>query len=702
MEIGPVRDRFAPILLAVGAISIVLYGLVYLNLPLILNPNMGHDDALFITLARHLDASQWLGPYDDRNLGKYPGFPLFIASVYRLGIPYQVGVAVLQVAAALAAALGLRRVTRLDWVAIVALPLLLLHPQSFSIGPILREAIYPAQVLLGIGLLLLSFRSRWQILGFTAAGFVLGWAWITREEGLWLVAGLAVLVPTLAWGRRTLPVLTLAFLAAAFIPSAMVASFNQERYGSWTIGELFDADFVAATSALASVEDGGQKSGVAVTRATREAVYPVSPTFARLRPILERPGYWTFNCGMRPNTCGEISNGWFHWALRAAAHEAGFHDSPRHAARFYRAIADEVEAACADGRLTCTTRWFKRFPTMQTSDLALMPPYLWRLLKRAFLHDMPPYRPGASHGTAAQLEPWLAFLNRPYAFQSPDYRPVFLADPDAPPGRALRFVGAYAPVYRAAIYALTLAIVAVFAWRVATRSFRVDRRVAGIALSLALFAAARIGLMTIIGATSFDVHSPVYFGPTMPIMVLLLLTTLCVVLGRAPTAAPAAALPLRNAATSTDLLAALALAAVVVLGFLSFHARGRDPGTLSPDEFAREYVADPAIRGFVEAVTRSAGGVAVHGWALDGTHPGSPATLYLFSADGRRIGSAPASQVREDVDRAFGDSFGETGFVVAGGRDCAPGERLGLFAVSGDGRFSRIETPPERLLCPGP
>jgi hypothetical protein len=165
-------------------------------------------------------------------------------------------------------------------------------------------------------------------------------------------------------------------------------------------------------------------------------------------------------------------------------------------------------------------------------------------------------------------------------------------------------------------------------------------------------------------------------------------------------APPAPALSARSATTWTDLLATLAFAAFVVLGFLSFHVPGRDPGPLSPARIKKEYVTDPAIHGIGEAVTRAGDGVAISGWALDTAHPGSPLSLYVFGARGRLVGSAVASQGRTDVDQAFGGSFGPTGFVIVTMRDCPPGQRLKLFAVSNDGRFARLAPHGGALACP--
>src|SRR4051812_4476167 len=46
-----------------------------------------HDDRLFLELAGHILSGQWLGPYSQMTLAKGPMYPVFIAAVFKLGVP---------------------------------------------------------------------------------------------------------------------------------------------------------------------------------------------------------------------------------------------------------------------------------------------------------------------------------------------------------------------------------------------------------------------------------------------------------------------------------------------------------------------------------------------------------------------------------------------------------------------------------------
>lgn len=93
-----------------------------------------------------------------------------------------------------------------------------------------------------------------------------------------------------------------------------------------------------------------------ISREMREKIYPVSPAFAELSPLLEGEvgDHWAkVTCGRFEDICGDVAGGWFMWALREAADNAGHHTSARAARDYYQRLGAEIDAACDDGRLRC-------------------------------------------------------------------------------------------------------------------------------------------------------------------------------------------------------------------------------------------------------------------------------------------------------------------------------------------------------------
>jgi hypothetical protein len=95
---------------------------------------------------------------------------------------------------------------------------------------------------------------------------------------------------------------------------------------------------------------------VPVTRAQRKAVYAVSPTAARLEPLLELKA----GAGWRWSSCQEMSicdesGAWFIWDLRDAFVHAGLASDESQFQAASQQMAREIRTACDDGRLRCSS-----------------------------------------------------------------------------------------------------------------------------------------------------------------------------------------------------------------------------------------------------------------------------------------------------------------------------------------------------------
>lgn len=75
----------------------------------------GHDDALFLRLARNVGQAQWLGPYDQMTLAKGAFFPLFLLLGKASGLPLKLVEHLLYVLLAVLAATTVFRVSGQRW-----------------------------------------------------------------------------------------------------------------------------------------------------------------------------------------------------------------------------------------------------------------------------------------------------------------------------------------------------------------------------------------------------------------------------------------------------------------------------------------------------------------------------------------------------------------------------------------------------------
>ncbi len=427
-------DRHGRWLLVIFAIATIAYLFVAMHIPLTIMVWQSYDDQLFMRLGETLADGRWLGPFDALTLAKAPGYPLFLAASHWTGLPVTFTQAAFYAFSLAALAWVIARKTGSFWLPLAIFMLLLWHPKVLEPARILRDNIYMSQSILLVALFsycLFVVERRRQLWWGAVTGLLLGWFWITRDEGIWLVPGLAVLVcfaifysrgdtagrtwwqPTLMAGVTFIAVLLL-FMTVNFL-----------TYGKFVGVDFKEKNFQAAISSMEGVQQAKPVPFVAVPRATRMQLYGVSPAFASLRPFLDPPNghsaWEAGGCMFRPTACGDIGNGFFMWALRDAAEKRGHYRSPATASEFFGIVAKEIEAACADGRLICERDHIPLLPPMTDAQIAWIPVSL-RQLQKTMLHPgaYPGFTQHAEEGTGERFASALEFLNHPSHYTKQD------------------------------------------------------------------------------------------------------------------------------------------------------------------------------------------------------------------------------------------------------------------------------------------
>lgn len=500
---------------SIAGALLVAYFLIALNRPWSLQTQHIHDDALYMRLAASLVSGEWLGAYDDRTLAKPPGFPFFLALTSTSGLPFNIAVGLFNASASALFSYGIFRLTSSRIAGLLTFTLVLFSPQHFEITRVIRETIYPYQVLAYLGFLLVWWSTatagwKWLVL----AGLTFGWIWITREDGIWLVPGtLLFFLLTPAPVRRRLHAALIFTVAAISIPLLLGAA-NAAHYGRWSISEMKDPVFVSAISATQSVVVGNRIQGVAVTARAREEIYKASPAFSELREILESPEYFTFACAYNRSSCGEIANGFWHWAVRYAAWQRGKHSSPQEAAAFYRQIKAEIETACERGDFACDVRFADSLPTIIDADLVNVPGYTLDLLLTSLLFKGVQVQPDPSTGGEAELGAASKLLNNPPALGPTHPSLVFMTSiRDYSESGAAAGISVVAMMYRAAFYSLlAFALIGIIATMVKWRFARFGA-LERVALVITVLIGARLALLALVGVTSFPTNNAIYLGP---------------------------------------------------------------------------------------------------------------------------------------------------------------------------------------------
>lgn len=517
---------------AVYAAIIVAYVVYCLHQPIGLYANAGHDDWWYLSHTQYLLAGDWMGPYGNFALMKGPGFVFFLVGNHWLGTPVTLTMALFYAlgCAALAASLG--RAARLGVVwQFVVFNLVLWHPAMVSYR-VYRDEIYPGLVLLVLAAavaLTFANTTRRTLLASAGLGLSFGYLWITREEGIWMVPGLAMLgIVSLIRARRQRRArrVTLAWLLAvviAALPSLAVASVNQHVYGTFTVVDFTGRPFQGAVKAFDSIEAGPEYRYVSVSEDALQAAFEVSPAAKELEPYFEDPAqYWRWiYCEQDPTyPCGQVIAGWFPWALRDATSSTGHYSSPAEADRFYRQLTQEIEDACDSGELTCHSNPIPLLPAMSGRDLKRVPGSAAHVIEHTVRLDTvnTVYPAPSNGGTPDNLAAAMALTGRPLIFPTVEANPKF--DPRDGAGVQLRLH--LESVYRPVTWILTVAgVLAVLAGLVLLAMRRpVSRRLMVVAGAFWLLYLTRIGLLALIDANSFPLDHAMYIGPAYTMLLL--------------------------------------------------------------------------------------------------------------------------------------------------------------------------------------
>lgn len=420
--------RWAVLVMALATLAFTAFSL---HFPVALLANAGLDDDLFVQNAGSLLAGHWLGPFSNTTLAKGPGFPFFIAANAILGLPITLSLSLLYSGACAQVAVTLYRILGNVTVSLACFLLMQWHPAMIPVR-IIRDDLSAPQVLLIVACvshyLFLPSRLRTRLAWGVASGILLAWFWMTREDGLWLLPGLAIMILLQAfrlwpWKReiKRLAVPVIGMGVGLFGSLGTVAAINLAVYGTFTVVDFKSPDFARALTILQSVRAGDPVPFVPVPAKVRAELDKVSPAFASLEPYFHGNGRsWTEpGCAIYPSTCSDFAGGWFMWALRDGVASLGDYASPQTANAFYRHLWSEVHAACVSGQLHCEKSLIPFMPAVLPAQWRTLPAVLWRMYRLATwqgdegewtLHQ---HLDLQSEGTADQLQSMENVLRHP-------------------------------------------------------------------------------------------------------------------------------------------------------------------------------------------------------------------------------------------------------------------------------------------------
>lgn len=353
-------------IVAIAAISLWLR----MAFPIVAAGSAIHDDLLFVRWAAEIGMGNWLGEYNNLTHAKGIGYSLFLLLNHATGLPLKFTEHALYLATAAFFAVTIGQLYHSRAATLVTFLLLAFFPTAWvggAAGRVVREGLYISQALMLVTLGIRCFalhetatpakQLREQLVPLVLLGVLAGWFWLTREEGIWLVPAMTVLVGywllrQTGWRERWRFIL--GFLAvpalAILLVVGTVNTINFAVYGVFRNNDFRSSDFQAGYGSLSRIKHEHWQKYVPFPKDAREKAYEMSAAARELKPFFEGPGgqMWLNITCSQPMAlpCNEIQSGWLMWAVRDAVANAGHYVNAGEAKHFYRRLAKEIDEGC--------------------------------------------------------------------------------------------------------------------------------------------------------------------------------------------------------------------------------------------------------------------------------------------------------------------------------------------------------------------
>lgn len=317
------------------------------------------DDDLYFAWAQSIVAGNWLGEYNYLTLSKYPFFGIYLALVHLTGIPVLVANAMLWVLLGAVTVWAFTPVVKTNLYKLALFAAVIYNPASYAEHTlrIYRDSIFPILcTLFFVSLAGWALRLKSKISHSTPflvlAGLGLGLAWISREDGFWLlpfaVVAIAICIIYIVIDKQlknkgvrialtTIPaVITLIFVLT-------ICNLNNKYYGVFTLSDFDDGAFAQCFGTMTSLSHKNWHPLVSVPEDVRIRMYEDCPSFKQFYQYLDAEDS-AIRRGYRNSEIGDYKSGHLYWGMRRAAQELGIYETAKGAEEFWSQLAAEVEA----------------------------------------------------------------------------------------------------------------------------------------------------------------------------------------------------------------------------------------------------------------------------------------------------------------------------------------------------------------------
>lgn len=367
MEVIKKNKDIIIIVIAIIILAILKQMLIQ-DFPIVGYVSAGEDDGLMMNLAKSILEGNWLGEYRYNTLMKGPVFPIILAGMYKLGLPFIGTMTALYTFSCIIFMIAVRKLIKNKYIFIAIFAVLLFNPIMYThaiIQRVYRNALIPSFALLITGSYIAIFlrrneKNRYLILWSLICAVSLSAFYYTREDSMWIIPFVIFMTASIIIAKFinerkinlefiSKTVFTIIPIVSLILFGNWIASKNEEVYGLKTTNVLKDSTFTEAIDAIYSVRPNLVVESVTVTQEKVDRMASVSPTFAGIAPKLHEKigGYGALD---RNPGDWEVDDGWILWAIRIAAVESGYNTLELEQS-FYKKVAEDLNWAMDSGLL---------------------------------------------------------------------------------------------------------------------------------------------------------------------------------------------------------------------------------------------------------------------------------------------------------------------------------------------------------------
>ncbi len=327
------------------------------------------DDNLMYDRAKSILSGDWLGEYNWLTMSKYMFYPLYLALVNMLNIPYLLFGQLLYAFSCIISINAVSPIIKQYKPKLILLFLLLFNPAQTAAAVqlrIYRDNITSAfALLIFAGFIGLSLRYKSDIkksLPYAVfAGIGIAASVLNREDGTWfLVFCIAVSLGTAIYIildkdvknkviKIVLQIIPYMFLAVGILIFSLL---NYNYYGRFIVSDFTSTEFNDACGAFMRVSTSEEFEQIDKIPVSSQALLAISNEVESFKPVYEKLNSFDI---MRDYGAidgnGEYNAGSFYWALRRSVYESGLADTAQEAQIYYTNLANEINTLCDDGVL---------------------------------------------------------------------------------------------------------------------------------------------------------------------------------------------------------------------------------------------------------------------------------------------------------------------------------------------------------------